>query len=50
MVRKVALETKRLILRPISLSDLDDLFALRSDPDGHNIEAVCHKPEQMTDE
>ncbi|MDP1574981.1 MAG: GNAT family N-acetyltransferase [Coxiellaceae bacterium] len=27
------LETKRLILKPIALSDLDNIFALRSDPD-----------------
>lgn len=29
----IILETKRLILKPIALSDADDIFALRSDPE-----------------
>ncbi|MCX7121661.1 MAG: GNAT family N-acetyltransferase [Gammaproteobacteria bacterium] len=29
----IALETKRLILKPIALSDLDNIYALRSDPE-----------------
>lgn len=29
----IVLETKRLVLKPISLTDLDDLLALRSDPE-----------------
>jgi ribosomal-protein-alanine N-acetyltransferase len=29
----IILETKRLVLKPISLSHIDDLFALRSDPE-----------------
>lgn len=30
---QIVLETKRLMLKPISTSDIDDIFTLRSDPD-----------------
>ena len=46
---KIALETYRLFLKPLAFSELDDLFALRSDPDVMKYIGVTKTKEEVED-
>ena len=45
----IALETNRLFLKPLAFSELDDLFALRSDPDVMKYIGVTKTKEEVED-